>query len=208
MSTPLAESASYLLGDPMMKYASGSDYRNSPSPSKTRLPEVTHSLDDSLRDNNVTSTMTSPMSSPTKPIPDQSPPASTDTQMFERQNQVSTVMLYNVPIVCLRIDNMERLCLAQISNTLLKDYSYNEIHNRRVALGITCVQCTPVQLEILRRAGAMPISSRRCGMITKREAERLVRSFLEDTKPPKLPDNFAFQVIQMSTDNLNKHILK
>lgn len=35
----------------------------------------------------------------------------------------------------------------------------------------------PVQLEILRQAGAMPISSRRCGMITKREAERLCKSF-------------------------------
>ena len=111
-----------------------------------------------------------------------------------RQNHVSTAMLHGVPIVCLMIDGRERLCLAQISNTLLKPYSYNEIHNRRVALGITCVQCTPVQLEILRRAGAMPISSRRCGMITKREAERLVKSFLDDSIPPKLPDNFAFDV--------------
>ena len=40
----------------------------------------------------------------------------------------------------------------------------------------------------------MPISSRRCGMITKREAERLVKSFLEDNSPPKLPDNFYFEV--------------
>ncbi|KAK3583570.1 hypothetical protein CHS0354_026162 [Potamilus streckersoni] len=111
-----------------------------------------------------------------------------------RQNQVSTVLLQGVPIVCLFIDGKERLCLAQISNTLLKDFSYNEIHNRRVALGVTCVQCTPVQLEILRRAGAMPISSRRCGMITKREAERLVKSFLEDNAPPKLPENFSFDV--------------
>ncbi|XP_029159825.1 uncharacterized protein LOC114931855, partial [Nylanderia fulva] len=77
------------------------------------------------------------------------------------------------------------LCLAQISNTLLKQFSYNEIHNRRVALGITCVQCTPVQLEILRRAGAMPVSSRRCGMITRREAERLCKSFLGDNAPPR-----------------------
>ena len=45
------------------------------------------------------------------------------------------------------MEGKERLCLAQISNTLLKDYSYNEIHNRRVALGITCVQCTPVQVN-------------------------------------------------------------
>lgn len=72
--------------------------------------------------------------------------------------------------------------------------SYNEIHNRRVALGITCIQCTPVQLELLRRAGAMPVSSRRCGMITRREAERLVRSFLDDASPPKLPDDFVFDV--------------
>ncbi|XP_022536959.2 SKI family transcriptional corepressor 2 isoform X2 [Astyanax mexicanus] len=111
-----------------------------------------------------------------------------------KPNQVGQVTLYGVPIVSLVIDNQERLCLAQISNTLLKHYSYNEIHNRRVALGITCVQCTPVQLEILRRAGAMPISSRRCGMITKREAERLCKSFLGENSPPKLPDNFAFDV--------------
>ncbi|XP_048825577.1 SKI family transcriptional corepressor 1 homolog-B-like isoform X2 [Brienomyrus brachyistius] len=111
-----------------------------------------------------------------------------------KPNQVSETALYGVPIVSLVIDGQERLCLAQISNTLLKNYSYNEIHNRRVALGITCVQCTPVQLEILRRAGAMPISSRRCGMITKREAERLCKSFLGAHSPPKLPENFAFDV--------------
>lgn len=104
-------------------------------------------------------------------------------------------MLYGIPIVSLFIESQERLCLAQISNTLLKQFSYNEIHNRRVALGITCVQCTPVQLEILRRAGAMPVSSRRCGMITRREAERLCKSFLGDNAPPRLPDDFAFSVI-------------
>ncbi|XP_040198173.1 SKI family transcriptional corepressor 1 isoform X1 [Rana temporaria] len=128
-----------------------------------------------------------------------SPPTSKqDTQTFSgtmKPNQVGEACLYGVPIVSLVIDGQERLCLAQISNTLLKSYSYNEIHNRRVALGITCVQCTPVQLEILRRAGAMPISSRRCGMITKREAERLCKSFLGEHRPPKLPENFAFDVV-------------
>uniref|UniRef100_UPI003AAD4D99 SKI family transcriptional corepressor 1 homolog-B-like n=1 Tax=Centroberyx gerrardi TaxID=166262 RepID=UPI003AAD4D99 len=128
-----------------------------------------------------------------------SPSSKQDAQSFTspsslKPNQVSETSLYGVPIVSLVIDGQERLCLAQISNTLLKNYSYNEIHNRRVALGITCVQCTPVQLEILRRAGAMPISSRRCGMITKREAERLCKSFLGAHNPPKLPENFAFDV--------------
>ena len=110
-------------------------------------------------------------------------------------HQASSVSIYGVDIVCLTINGQQRLCLAQISNTLLKDYSYNEIHNRRVALGITCVQCTPVQLEVLRRRGAMPVTSRRCGMITKREAERLVKSFLEETNPPKLATNFRFDVM-------------
>uniref|UniRef100_A0A8C7W6R5 SKI family transcriptional corepressor 1 n=1 Tax=Oncorhynchus mykiss TaxID=8022 RepID=A0A8C7W6R5_ONCMY len=127
-----------------------------------------------------------------------SPPSSKqDLPTFNpnmKPNQVSETALYGIPIVCLVLDGQERLCLAQISNTLLKNYSYNEIHNRRVALGITCVQCTPVQLEILRRAGAMPISSRRCGMITKREAERLCKSFIGAHNPPKLPENFAFDV--------------
>lgn len=94
-------------------------------------------------------------------------------------------MLYGVRIVSLFIEKQERLCLAQISKSLLNQFSYNEIHNRRVALGITCIQCTPVQLEILRRAGAMPVSSRRCGMITLREAERLCKSFLGDNAPPR-----------------------
>ncbi|XP_036400270.1 SKI family transcriptional corepressor 1 homolog-B-like [Megalops cyprinoides] len=128
-----------------------------------------------------------------------SPNSKQDLQSYSspsslKPNQVSETALYGVPIVSLVIDGQERLCLAQISNTLLKNYSYNEIHNRRVALGITCVQCTPVQLEILRRAGAMPISSRRCGMITKREAERLCKSFIGAHNPPKLPENFAFDV--------------
>lgn len=113
---------------------------------------------------------------------------------FGSSKQVGTVILYGIPIVSLYIESQERLCLAQISNTLLKQFSYNEIHNRRVALGITCVQCTPVQLEILRRANAMPVSSRRCGMITRREAERLCKSFLGDNSPPRLPDDFSFAV--------------
>ncbi|XP_056138447.1 SKI family transcriptional corepressor 1 homolog-B [Lampris incognitus] len=129
---------------------------------------------------------------------DSSPPTSKQELSYPnanlKPNQVSETVLYGIPIVSLVIDGQERLCLAQISNTLLKNYSYNEIHNRRVALGITCVQCTPVQLEILRRAGAMPISSRRCGMITKREADRLCKSFLGAHAPPKLPENFAFDV--------------
>lgn len=35
---------------------------------------------------------------------------------------------------------------------------------------------------------------RTLGMITKREAERLCKSFLQQTAPPKLPENYEFQI--------------
>ncbi|XP_075243867.1 uncharacterized protein LOC142338118 [Convolutriloba macropyga] len=122
--------------------------------------------------------------------------AENSNSIVNNQNcsNVSLVSLFGEQIVSMDIDGTKRLCLAQISHTLLKDFSYNEIHNRRVALGITCIQCTPVQLEVLRRSGAMPISSRRCGMITYREAERLCKSFLCESYPPPIPENFQFRV--------------
>lgn len=102
--------------------------------------------------------------------------------------QVGTVVIRGVPLVSLAVGGRLRVCLAQLSSTLLRDFSYNEIHNRcasinalllqkylifvikstdipctsaaysssRVALGINCVQCNPMQLELLRRAGCVP----------------------------------------------------
>ncbi|XP_043278123.1 SKI family transcriptional corepressor 2 [Venturia canescens] len=124
----------------------------------------------------------------------QSSPQPQSRPAVHKELQVGNISVCGIKIVSIVIEGVERLCLAQISSTLLKQFSYNEIHNRRVALGINCVQCTPVQLEMLRRAGAMPPASRRCGMITIREAERLCRSFLTDNAPPRLPDDFYFSV--------------
>ena len=115
-------------------------------------------------------------------------------QVRARDEQVRRVRVRGVDIFALRMGDEVRLCLAQLSALLLADFTYNEIHNRRVALGISCAQCTPLQLEQLRRAGAMPLTSRRCGMITQREAERLVRSFLDAPRPPRLSHDFRFRV--------------
>jgi hypothetical protein len=57
---------------------------------------------------------------------------------------VKYIPIRGCQIVCLEIAGKERVSLSQISNTLLHGYSYNEIHNRRVALGKTffCVSAT------------------------------------------------------------------
>ena len=59
--------------------------------------------------------------------------------MLKSQSNHKTNVIH-VPIrdykmIGLIIEGKERVCLSQISNTLLSGYSYNEIHNRRVALG-------------------------------------------------------------------------
>ena len=51
-------------------------------------------------------------------------------QNVEESYEVGTVTLNDVQLISLIVNNEERVCLAQLSNTLLKDYSYNEIHNR------------------------------------------------------------------------------
>ncbi len=74
----------------------------------------------------------------------------------------STTTIRGKTLHTLLVSGIERICLSQLSTTLLAPFSYNEIHNRRVALGILCVKCSPAQLDVLRNCGAMPIGSRRC----------------------------------------------
>ena len=62
---------------------------------------------------------------------------------------VSTCTIRKVPIVSLITDGKERLCLAQISNDLLKDFSYNEIHNRRVGMNKDSIRCFFLYSNIL-----------------------------------------------------------
>ncbi|OON23071.1 c-SKI Smad4 binding domain protein [Opisthorchis viverrini] len=136
---------------------------------------------------NESSGKASEFGSPNAPI------LSTPSEQFT--TELYEIELRGQRFVCIEMGGEQRLCLAQISSTLLKEYTYNEIHNRRVALGIVCVQCSPAQLEALRESGAMPPSSRRCGTITLREAERLIKSFLDEPEHPKLPDNYVFDVV-------------
>lgn len=50
--------------------------------------------------------------------------------LCEEKHRIQSIVLSGTALVSLTIDGEERVCLAQLSNTLLKNYSYNEIHNR------------------------------------------------------------------------------
>lgn len=55
-----------------------------------------------------------------------------DEKCLLGENQVGRIELNGVELVTLVIGGKERVCLAQLSNKLLRDHSYNEIHNRSV----------------------------------------------------------------------------
>ncbi len=104
------------------------------------------------------------------------------------------IKIRNTELVALLETDYEFVCLAQLSVTLLKDFNYNQINNRRMSLGIEAVQCTAEQLELLKSACAAPCSMKRSGMIKRQDAERLVKSFLDDNQPLNLVKNLIIVV--------------
>lgn len=72
----------------------------------------------------------------------------------------------------------KRLCLPQILNSVLRDFSLQQINSVCDELHIYCSRCTADQLEILKVMGILPFSAPSCGLITKTDAERLCNALL------------------------------
>ncbi|XP_022246850.1 ski oncogene-like [Limulus polyphemus] len=105
------------------------------------------------------------------PFPIQLPPIFTppDRSRCER----SETILEGENISCFNVGGENRLCLPQILNTVLKDFSLQQINSVCDELHIFCSRCTPEQLEILKVTGVLPLNAPSCGLITKTDAERL-----------------------------------
>ncbi|XP_076315764.1 ski oncogene-like [Tachypleus tridentatus] len=105
------------------------------------------------------------------PFPIQLPPIFTppDRSRCER----SETILEGETISCFKVGGEHRLCLPQILNTVLKDFSLQQINSVCDELHIFCSRCTPEQLEILKATGVLPLNAPSCGLITKTDAERL-----------------------------------
>ena len=79
----------------------------------------------------------------------------------------------------------KRLCLPQILNTVLRDFSLQQINSVCDDLHIYCSRCTADQLEILKVVGILPFSAPSCGLITQTDAERLCNALIYGgTYPP------------------------
>jgi len=100
----------------------------------------------------------------------------------ESRCQYGETLLDGELISCFVISGEKHLCLPQILNTVLKNFSLQEINGVCEELLINCSRCTPEQLAILKRLEILPASAPSCGLITKPDAERLVAA-LVDSRP-------------------------
>ena len=90
----------------------------------------------------------------------------------------SETLLEGERISCFVVGGEKRLCLPQILNSVLQDFSLQQINQVCDELQIYCSRCTRDQLEELKLLGILPRNAPSCGLITQTDAERLVSALL------------------------------
>ncbi|XP_047109539.1 ski oncogene isoform X2 [Schistocerca piceifrons] len=123
------------------------------------------------------------------PLPIQQPPLLTapDQSCSER----SETVLEGETIACFAVGGEKRLCLPQVLNSVLRDFSLQQINQVCDELLIFCSRCTQDQLTELKESGVLPATAPSCGLITKTDAERLCSALLHRAglpPPPCMPD--------------------
>uniref|UniRef100_A0A182NTE3 c-SKI SMAD4-binding domain-containing protein n=1 Tax=Anopheles dirus TaxID=7168 RepID=A0A182NTE3_9DIPT len=91
---------------------------------------------------------------------------------------VQMTMLEGKRIGCFLLGGETRLCLPQIFNNILMDFSVEQINRSIQELMIYLYNCTDQQLQEFKRANIIPDTAKTCGLITRTNAERLCSSLL------------------------------
>ncbi|XP_051963987.1 ski oncogene-like [Xyrauchen texanus] len=121
-------------------------------------------------------------------LPPMQPPPVMPGPLFipsDRSTERCETVLEGETISCFVVGGEKRLCLPQILNTVLRDFSLQQINSVCDDLHIYCSRCTADQLDILKVMGILPFSAPSCGLITKTDAERLCNALIYGgTYPP------------------------
>lgn len=81
-------------------------------------------------------------------------------------------------IGCFILGGEMRLCLPQVLNNVLMDFTLEQINCTCERLQIFCSQCTPEQLAEFKAAKILPEDVKTSGLITRTNAERLCSALL------------------------------
>ncbi|XP_055640910.1 uncharacterized protein LOC129778189 [Toxorhynchites rutilus septentrionalis] len=86
---------------------------------------------------------------------------------------VQLTMLEGKKIGCFLLGGEMRLCLPQIFNNILMEFSVEQINRSIQELMVYLYNCTDQQLQEFKRANIIPDTAKTCGLITRTNAERL-----------------------------------
>ncbi len=87
-------------------------------------------------------------------------------------------VLEGKPIGCFLLGGEMRLCIPQILNNVLTNFSLEQINGIFDKQRIFCSQCTPEQLNQFKAAKILPEDVNTSGLITRTNAERLCSALL------------------------------
>ncbi|KAH7724512.1 SKI/SNO/DAC family protein [Aphelenchoides avenae] len=90
-------------------------------------------------------------------------------------------------ISCFVVGGECRLCYPQVLAMLLHDVPQRTVDEMQTKLGISNLQATGEQVEVMKVNQVIPMNMSRCPLITKTNAERLIAS-LKPSASPQLSD--------------------
>ncbi|XP_069474667.1 ski-like protein [Ambystoma mexicanum] len=104
----------------------------------------------------------------------------------DNSTELTQTVLEGEPISCFMVGGENRLCLPQVLNSVLRDFSLQQINIVCDELYIYCSRCSSDQLHILKVLGILPFNAPSCGLITLTDAQRLCNALL---RPHTFPQN-------------------
>uniref|UniRef100_A0A8C6GT36 SKI-like n=1 Tax=Mus spicilegus TaxID=10103 RepID=A0A8C6GT36_MUSSI len=104
----------------------------------------------------------------------------------DSSTELTQTLLEGESISCFQVGGEKRLCLPQVLNSVLREFSLQQINTVCDELYIYCSRCTSDQLHILKVLGILPFNAPSCGLITLTDAQRLCNALL---RPRTFPQN-------------------
>ncbi|XP_075403136.1 ski-like protein [Tenrec ecaudatus] len=104
----------------------------------------------------------------------------------DSSTELTQTVLEGESISCFQVGGEKRLCLPQVLNSVLREFSLQQINTVCDELYVYCSRCTSDQLHILKVLGILPFNAPSCGLITLTDAQRLCNALL---RPRTFPQN-------------------
>ncbi|XP_028448850.1 ski-like protein isoform X2 [Perca flavescens] len=96
----------------------------------------------------------------------------------DSSTELTHSLLEGESISCFIVGGEKRLCLPQVLNSVLRDFSLQQINTVCDELYVYCSRCDAEQLHILKVLGILPFNAPSCGLITLTDAQRLCNALL------------------------------